>query len=101
MELDSYRQNCPLKRYDFASQAAAVVLHLWLRACLSALYTILRETFGKRRVRLNDDQRGRLAEKGKTLGPRLLASGLLLPLPVGEALCGAIAGMSISNRISA
>ena len=33
---------------------------------------ILREKFGKRRIILNDDQRRRLAIKGKTLGRRLL-----------------------------
>jgi hypothetical protein len=33
---------------------------------------ILRESHGKRRIRLNDDQRRRLAVKGKILGRRLL-----------------------------
>src|SRR5215831_3831335 len=35
---------------------------------------ILCEAIGKRRIRLNDDQRRRLAEKGKSLSRRLLAS---------------------------
>ena len=34
---------------------------------------VLREKLGKRRVRLNDDQRRRLAAKGKALRRRLLA----------------------------
>ena len=34
---------------------------------------VLREKLGKKRVRLNDDQRRRLAAKGKTVGRRLLA----------------------------
>ncbi len=34
---------------------------------------VLREKLGKKRVRLNDEQRRRLAAKGKVLGRRLLA----------------------------
>ena len=34
---------------------------------------VLREKLGKKRVRLNDDQRRRLAARGKVLGRRLLA----------------------------
>jgi hypothetical protein len=41
----------------------------------------LRDTIGKRRIRLNDDQRRRLAEKGKCLGRRLLASAAILCTP--------------------
>ena len=33
---------------------------------------VLREKLGKKRVLLNDDQRRRLAEKGKALGRKLL-----------------------------
>ena len=43
--------------------------------------TILRETLGHRRIRLNDDQRRRLAEKGKSLGRRLLAGVATLCTP--------------------
>jgi hypothetical protein len=42
---------------------------------------ILRESFGQRRIRLNDDQRGRLAEKGKTLGHKVLANVATLCTP--------------------
>src|SRR5262249_60454831 len=34
---------------------------------------VLKETFGQRRILLSDDQRRRLAAKGKILGRRLLA----------------------------
>jgi putative transposase len=43
--------------------------------------TILREKLGRRRIRLNDDQRRRLAEKGKTLGRKLLATAGTLFTP--------------------
>jgi hypothetical protein len=33
---------------------------------------VLKESHGKKRIRLNDDQRRRLAVKGKTLGPKVL-----------------------------
>jgi hypothetical protein len=42
---------------------------------------VLRESFGQRRIRLNDDQRRRLAEQGKTLGRRLLANVATLCTP--------------------
>src|SRR5262249_48654526 len=42
---------------------------------------ILRETLGQRRIRLNDDQRRRLAERGKALGRRLLAGVASLCTP--------------------
>ena len=42
---------------------------------------ILRETLGQRRIRLNDAQRRRLAEKGKNLGRRLLAGVATLCTP--------------------
>jgi hypothetical protein len=35
---------------------------------------VLRELLGKKRLRLNDDQRRRLAAKGKTLGRKLLST---------------------------
>ena len=38
---------------------------------------ILRELLGKNRPRLNDDQRCRLAAKGKALGRKLLSFGLI------------------------
>ena len=43
--------------------------------------TVLRESFGQRRIRLNDDQRRRLAEKGKNLGRKLLANVATLCTP--------------------
>jgi len=48
---------------------------------LRAENAILRETLGQRRIRLNDDQRRRLAEKGKNLGRRLLAGVASLCTP--------------------
>src|SRR5262245_13685713 len=42
---------------------------------------LLREAIGQRRIRLNDDQRRRLAEKGKSLGRKLLATVATLCTP--------------------
>src|ERR1700722_1580232 len=39
---------------------------------------VLREKLGRRGLRLNDDQRRRLAVQGKTLGRKLLAAGATL-----------------------
>lgn len=42
---------------------------------------VLRELYGKRRLRFTDDQRRRLAVKGKTLGRRLLRDIGTLVIP--------------------
>jgi putative transposase len=74
------------------------VLQPWhLLACIVASYsnqeqqqvidylrtenTILREKLGRRRLRPNEDQRRRLAEKGRILGRKLLATAATLFTP--------------------
>ncbi len=42
---------------------------------------VLREKLGRRRIRLNDDQRRRLAAKGQALGRKLLATVTTLASP--------------------
>jgi hypothetical protein len=47
---------------------------------------VLREQLGNRRVRFNDDQRGRLAVRAKGLGRKLLAEVATLVTPVSSGI---------------
>ena len=52
---------------------------------------VLREQLGGRRLRLNDDQRRRLAAKAKGLGRKLLAEVATIVTPEGGDQCDPVA----------